>query len=165
MTEPVVPFKDAFVAISSVSAVLWTGGLIVLQLRHENRTDPKNRALYVQQSDWIKGAMACIAFGMLAPLFALFVSGVALQLIASFSFALYYVLTWRNIAMIIRAARHPTEPGNNVVASIAFFLPTIAMLVVAAIPLATTILWSAAILDFAGYFVVSSMVNRLARSD
>lgn len=138
-------YHETLIAIASVSAVLWTGGLIIRQIR---QSDPK------EQTDAINAGMAATAFGALAPLFALLAAGTALRLIALAAGLLYLAKTYGNIPNLIRARKLLTALG--------FFFPTVAMLAVAAVPpgllpSALLIAWEALTLDFLGYFILSEV--------
>ncbi len=158
-----IPFKDALVAIAGVSAVLWTGGLIVLQLRHDGvpRGNDEARLAHRFQTEAIKGAMACIAFGMLAPLFILFLADGAARTGAVLFSAFYLWYTWRaawNILDAIRNRNWGIVPSN-----LGFFAPTVAMLIVVAFPTPLIVATLSAILVFWGYFLLSASVNALGR--
>jgi hypothetical protein len=65
-----ISFQTAFSALAAVAAVVWTGGLIVLQLRERPSTpsSPPVDDAYKQEKTTIQAGMACAAFGFLVPL-------------------------------------------------------------------------------------------------
>jgi hypothetical protein len=153
----VIPFKDAFIALASVSAVLWTGGLIVLQIRTMG-----NAKTTQDKINETKAAMACIAFGVLAPLFMLFLAGAEIRSAATAFFFLYALMTWQIIPFLARSLKDSARWQESI-NSIAFLLPTLALLVVAAFPLPVVVIWTSAFLVFLGYFLLSDSVNALGR--
>jgi hypothetical protein len=172
-----MPYKDALVAIASVSAVLWTGGLIVFQLRQSERDagrSPTFASVGAMKGGWaisksaqakagspnrigaldsVRAGMAATAFGALAPLFALFICGVTLRVTAGIGFGLYFVYTignWRNLWRALSTRPLDRRGARN---AIVFLLPTIAMLVVAVFATNYVIAWVSTVLAFIGYYV------------
>lgn len=154
----VVSLKDALVAIASVSAVLWTGGLIVLQLRHDARSA---QAADRPQTEAIKGAMACIAFGMLAPLFILFLPDTAIRVVAGLFSVFYLWYTWNEAWSAVCAFRE--QNWGVVIPNLGFFAPTAAMLIVTVFASPIAVAWVSALLVFFGYFLLSISINALGR--
>jgi hypothetical protein len=159
----VTALKDACTALSAVSAVLWTGGLIILQLRSSrgglNLGDTAEVTDYDRQTTAIKGALACIAFSMLAPVFILFVSGVGIRIGGFLFFLLYLWMTWWHIPQVVKFFRSAFREAAN---SALFLLPTLAMLLVGLFPSALTVVWSSGVLLFLGFFVLSQALYALS---
>jgi hypothetical protein len=160
--DPTV-LPNALITIASVSAVLWTGGLIVLQLRQVLPPALHVGPTLDQRADAIKGAMACFAFGALASTFALFETPQQFKVTAWIFFALYFILTVRNLRDIYRALRDVRRQWYSVLIAISFFAPTVAILIAAIFPGQLTVVWSGALLNFWGYFMLSDTVNVLGR--
>jgi len=80
---PTTTFHDALIAIASVSAVLWTGGLIVRQLT--NYMDVQFRA-----------GIEYMGFAFFAPMFALFITGSTLRITAGAFLVFYLIQTYKN---------------------------------------------------------------------
>ena len=152
--------REACTALSAVSAVLWTGGLIILQIRLGSvPKEPTKVATYDRQTRAIKGATACIAFAMLAPVFILLVTGAALRIGALLFFLLYAWMTWGHlfrIAYFVRVSR------AECVISALFLLPTLAMLLLAIFPSMAAVVWLSAILLFCGFLTLSEGVYSLS---
>ena len=96
--------KDALVAIASVAAVVWTGGLIVRQLYPE-----------VVTTDIISGMEFCM-FSALASIFGLILSGGPLVLAAGLFF-LYYLRVYIPLWLRLRDLNSPGAPFPDNVTS------------------------------------------------
>jgi hypothetical protein len=154
--------EPALTALSAVSAVLWTGGLIILQLRSVdasiNLGDPEEVRNYTRRTSAIKGALACIAYSMLAPVYILFIAGPLVRIGALGFFVLYALLTWRHVPRVLAFVKLDL---SDRVSSGLFLLPTLAMLVVGLFPTAAAIAWSSGLLLFCGFFVLSDSLYTL----
>lgn len=75
--------SPALTTIAAVGAVVWTGGLIVLQLRATASSGPvpARGAGFAARSGIIQAGMACAAFGFLVPLVLLMFSGLLLHIV------------------------------------------------------------------------------------
>lgn len=157
-----VHYREACTALSAVSAVLWTGGLIVLQIRLGSApTKPPELEDYDRRMRAIKGATACIAFSMLAPVFILFVNGLAVRIGAILFFVLYVGMTWRHLFRIAHFSR--LNRGECVISGL-FLLPTLAMLLLVFVPWLSAVVWLSAILLFFGFLTLSEAVYSLSPS-
>lgn len=153
-------YRDACTALSAVSAVLWTGGLIVLQIRLGSAPkEPSDVAAYDREMRAIKGATACIAFSMLAPVFILFVTGPLVRIGAILFFLIYAWMTWRHLFRIVQFASLNRE---ECIISILFLLPTFAMLLLIILPSLAAVVWISAILLFFGFLTLSEGVYSLS---
>jgi len=163
--------EAANIGIASVSAVLWTGGLIVLQLcqvQHAKLEDDSNEdCLSLEQAEVrkeriakskrriaaVRAGMALTAFGTLAPLFVLlFACTWWLRIFAIISAVVYVPLTANNIRTFWQTIRCDSD---RAIAAAGFLLPTIAMITVAAFPRASLVAIESLLLDFLGYFILS----------
>lgn len=140
------PTETTLIGIASVSAVLWTGGLIVLQLQGDG-PDGQGR-------DAVSAAMALLAFGALAPLFVLTMSGCVLRSIAGIVGALYLWQTYPNTLVLVG-----TKPGERITA-LGYFAPTIAMLALVFIPDRTFTAYVSIGFDLFAYFILSTLARR-----
>lgn len=168
-------YGSALIVIASISAVMWTGGLIVLQLRQaqkaamgmEMTSTPTGRSRVTR----IKGATACVAFGMLVPLLALITETTYVRSAWAFGLGLLYLsMTGSHIVVIERGIR-ATGDGreqreSRAAARVAglYFLPTLALLFVCTDPSDSKIAWTSAILAFLGYVNLSDSVYEMADS-
>lgn len=154
------PYKDAFIAIASVSAVMWTGGLILMQLRQglnpHNEIKKKDNLMKMVI---IRGAMACIAFGMLAPLFMLFVTGPWVRAVSGIFFVYYLATTAGNVGIYRRALQKNND--DLAMAATLMFMPTLAIFAVVIAPLPITVASASTFLAFVGYVRLSESVNML----
>jgi hypothetical protein len=148
-------YREACGAISAVSAVLWTGGLIILQLRSTGPRAPQDAQDYDRGLRGIKAAMACIAFSMLAPVFILFVTGPADRVGAVIFFTLYAFLTWRHV---IRIFEYISRDFRESLISVLLLLPTLMLLLLVIWPSMRAVVWQASILLFFGFFTLSGSV-------
>ena len=130
--------------IAGVSSVFWTGALIVLQIRIKDGDEILNI---------ISAAMACSAFGALAPLFAVLAPGATLRTLAVAFAAFYFALTIAYVGKIFSSTTSRARIGFA-----GLFLPTVAMIGVAVWPqqsaLQSVVAWLSVTLDFLGYFVL-----------
>lgn len=120
---------EALVATSSASAILWTGVLIVAQIAGERGSPPPPDIQSAPNPPWIfrpllalpdrprvtalrsvseirsLNALVMLGFGIVGPIFALFLSGNGLRLAAA-AFALYYARdTFLSAQLFIRLVR------------------------------------------------------------
>jgi hypothetical protein len=138
----------ALIALASVGAVVWTGGLIVLQLKRSVPT------YTYAQHHLINAGMACAAYGFLAPLLGLLAANPAItRNIAIAAAVLYACLTLSNISSIVRGL----VLGNNdaVFIGLGYLSPTVALVILVILPFPNTIAWSSGVLIFAAYFGLS----------
>jgi len=106
----------------------------------------------------IKGATACIAFSMLAPVFILFVTGPAVRIGASLFFLLYAWMTWGHLFRIVHFAR--LDRRESFISTL-FLLPTLAMLFLIFAPSIAAVVWISALLLFLGFRTLSESVYSL----
>ena len=160
--------EAANIGIASVSVVLWTGGLIVLQLclgqraQIANVFSPLDRDKLLAQLQTritaVRAGMACTAFGFLGPLFVLLFgcSVWVLPVLAVLFGAFYMRLTQGNFKTIRDTFR---RDNDRLIAACGFLLPTLAMLSVAIYPNAGLVAVEALFLDVLGYFILSGAAN------
>ena len=155
--------RTALVALASVGAVLWTGGLIILQI---NRP-PDANALSADQGQRkqrnhlsINAGMACAAYGSLVPLLALLAND-SLSLIRYVAIGLavlYVTMTISNVSSFAQAL--VAGDGDRATTSIGFLIPTVGLVLVAIFPMDVWILWTSGWSIFASYFVLSDVARR-----
>jgi hypothetical protein len=110
-----VTLSPALTTIAAVAAVVWTGGLIVLQIRERPNSDPTfptpvRNAKFAHRSGLIQAGMACAAFGFLVPLVLLIFTGLLLHAAFIIGAVIYLGLTWRNPGKVWGYLRqHPPE--------------------------------------------------------
>jgi hypothetical protein len=158
MIDAAAHYREACTALSAVSSVLWTGGLIVLQIRLGSAPKEPPEEAYDREMRSIKGATACIAFSMLAPVFILFVTGPAVRIGASLFFLLYAWMTWRHLFRIVHFAR--LDRRESFISTL-FLLPTLAMFFLIFAPSIAAVVWISALLLFFGFRTLSESVYSL----
>jgi hypothetical protein len=75
----------------------------------------------------------------------------------------YSVLISGNVANIKAAMSKPRGRAGDISVAVFFTLSTFAMFAVWIAPTVLTVLWCSALLDFVGYFILSSIVYGLGR--
>jgi hypothetical protein len=130
-TEALSP---ALTTIAAVAAVVWTGSLIVLQLRERQPSSLPVHEAYRQQTSTIQAGMACAAFGFLVPLVLLIFTGLLLHLAFIIGALIYLSLTWRNPGMIWRYLRQQPPEVKWAEINIVYALPTLGLVALAVFP-------------------------------
>jgi hypothetical protein len=145
-----VPYHDALLAIATVSAVLWTGGLITRQL--SNYMDIPFRV-----------GLEYLGFAFIAPLFALFVQGRTLQIGAALFSGMYLIVLYNNFMYAYRVQRGvlplpeplnvtPENYKQNLWMYVNLnFLSVAVILIIVVYPENIAIAWSSVIMTFLGY--------------
>jgi hypothetical protein len=136
-----IPYSEALTTIAAVSATLWTGGLVVFQLRINDKPG-RNLTLLV-------AAMSCAAFGALAPMFGLFLSGTTMRVTAGM-FAVFYFLYARGNWLLLFTA---IKARTSVAAPLLMQAANFAMVGVAIWPDNYVIAWESAMLAWVDYLV------------
>lgn len=131
MTEDL---RSALIALSSASAILWTGALIVTQLADQTKaTKPTNAATapwkYIQlgfpprppanklrtrEEVLTYAALALLGTAIFGPIFAIFSHGSALAIIALIFFLSYSKSTLGDISFAFATYRHPERIRDDV---------------------------------------------------
>ncbi len=118
---------EALIATSAASAVLWTGTLIVTQLADSNRSAsqrqrnpsldqppwryvqfparPKSRELRTPVEVLSVASLATLGFGIIAPIFALFLNGLWLRFAALLFAVIYSKITYSECAFAVQVLR------------------------------------------------------------
>lgn len=153
---PTTQFHEALIAIASVSAVLWTGGLIVRQLT--NYVDVQFRA-----------AIEFIGFAFFAPMFGLFISGNTLRVTAAVFLVYYLKLTYKTFRDARDIELGKIQPPANMAPDFVpqwkkngwmylwlSLLSDFAILVVIVLPFDQAIAWTSVLMDYLGYQIILS---------
>jgi len=146
-------YRNALPTLAGLGAVLWTGGLIVLQLKSGAAPNPTPDD--VRKHDLINVGMALSAYGALVPLLGILSNGNTMRCVA-LAVAVYYLLvTLQNVRSI--ADGLASADRSSISIGFGYLAPTIGLFVVAALPLQSVVAWSAALFIFLGYVSLSSM--------
>jgi len=94
-------YKDALVAAASVAAVVWTGGLITMQLRNSGIV--------------LIGALDILQNAFMGAILALFVVGVPLRLVVLIVFSFYLIRTTNELAVALTLWRKSDHGATDTV--------------------------------------------------
>jgi hypothetical protein len=150
VTVPIATMETlspALTTIAAVAAVVWTGGLIVLQLRERQKLpapsslsadeaskQQKAAEAYKQQTTTIQAGMACAAFGFLVPLVLLIFTGLLLHIAFLLGTLIYARLTRRNPSMVLAYLQQRPPAVKWAEINIVYALPTLGLFVLTFFP-------------------------------
>jgi hypothetical protein len=151
-------YKDAFIAFTSVGAIMWTGGLIILQIRSGSANQDEQQR--INEHYLINSGMGCAAYSFLVATLALFAAGITVQHVTGV-FAIYYGIVtrghWGGLlrSLINRDATWGTVAFGNL-------LPTVELAILAFFPAPQVIIWTLAASTYVSYYFLSYMVQQYA---
>ena len=156
-----ISFQTAFSALAAVAAVVWTGGLIVLQLRERPSTpsSPPVDDAYKQEKTTIQAGMACAAFGFLVPLVLLLFTGLLLHIAFAVGTLIYARLTRKNPRMIWDYLRQRPPAVKWAEINIVYALPTLGLFALAIFPHPLLCAFLSLLGIFLAYYYLSAVLR------